>query len=209
VDYAAAVESLIRHAVRWLKQSAHTNTVQFVVYYADDLEDWDAAMNRSLGRSYVAAGSDRVLESLCQELNHLAFGHHASPLTDAVRPLAEALARRETLCIETVCVFGRKLVEVMLAKLLPSLGLREGPVLLNNIEELRKSSRVAPWICSYMHSLRVFGNETVHTRAGESGYLPARLDRGDLVSALCAIRALLSFWNDISSSFPEMRVSFV
>jgi hypothetical protein len=197
LDYPAAVESLIRHAVAWLKKSDHTHTIQFVVYNGNELRDWDKAMNTCLGHTLVSTGHNAVLESLRHEVSHHAKQYRNGPLNGAIRPLLEALSRQEDLCIENICVFGRKLVEIMLDVLLPRLGLTSGPQLMQNIETLRQSSRIAPWIISYMHSLRIFGNETVHVRPEDVGYCPANLAPGDLVSALSAIRSLLVFWDEM------------
>jgi hypothetical protein len=193
-DYRSGIDSLIRHSVRWLKKSEHTHTVQFLIYYADELLHWDSAMDTCLGRTTVSTGRHAVLEGLRRDLLNAAAPHQDGPLAGAVQPLLEALGRKDQLCIEHVCVFGRKLVELALSILLSRYGLKETPVLMTNIEALRQSGQVAPWICSYMHSLRIFGNETVHTRAPERTYLPARLSENDLLSALCALRALLDFW---------------
>ena len=111
VDYSAAVASLIRHATDWLRRSRTTQTVRFVVYLSHELDGWDVAMNRLMGRSFGSAGSDAVLESLCDEIVHLGTLHKGGPLAPALGPLLDALSRRDRLGIEHVCVFGRKLVE--------------------------------------------------------------------------------------------------
>jgi len=201
VDYRAAVESLIRHAVAWLKKSEYTHTVEFVVFSEEELHQWDQAMNSCLGRTLISTGHNEVLGSLCREVTHHAKPHVGGPLDGAIRPLLEALAQQENLGIENICIFGRKLAEIMLRILLPRLGLNCGPNLMQNIEALRQSSRAAPWIVSYMHSLRIFGNEMVHERSGEIGYCPSSLGPGDLVSALSAIRSLLAFWDEIEKEF--------
>jgi hypothetical protein len=201
-DFVAGAETLIRRATAWLRQSAHTHTVQMVFVDSQDMASWDEAMNRSLGRTYLSGGTSQVLVSLCREVFEQ-FSTQADPrLEQATTLLREALSRPDRLYVDQVCVFGRKLVEVMLSILLPRLGLRSSGVLINNIEELRKSPRVAPWIISYMHTLRIFGNESVHVRE-EATYQPARLGISDLVSALSAIRSLLAFWHEFQTALAD------
>ena len=195
--YPSIAESLIRHALHWLKNSNHTHTIQFVVYREDELKVWDAAMNTCLGRSLIAAGTDGVIKSLCQEITQQATSQPNALLQGALEPLANALARSDKLYVQSICVFGRKLVEEMLQVLMPLGGLKIQKELMNNIDALERSRRVAPWITSYMHSLRVFGNEEVHAKPQSPEYRPSRMDKGDLISALSAIRALLSSWPEI------------
>lgn len=56
-----------------------------------------------------------------------------------------------------------------------------------DIEELSQKKIIAPWIGSYMHSLRIFGNEMVHSK----------LSNVDCISSLSAIRALINFFSNI------------
>lgn len=195
VDYEAAIESLLRNALTWLKKSDHTEKVNFVVHRSDELQAWDSALNRVLGRSLVAAGSDQVLQGLVKELGHQMAEKSASPLAGAIIPLQQALVKTDSICIENVCVFGRKLCELISSELIRRHKLKLGAMLLNNIETLRQAKVVAPWICSYLHSLRIFGNETVHTRSAVK-YVPKSLDQNDLIAALSAIKSLLAFWTN-------------
>lgn len=204
VDYSAGIGTLLREAVTWLKKSEHTGAIQFVVHLDDELGEWDAAMNQCLGRTYVSSGHDAVIDSLRREIAHLGRAHADGPLHGALRPLLDSLGAGESICIESVCVFGRKLVELMVSRLLAAHRLKESAILLNNIEELRKCAALAPWILSYMHSLRIFGNETVHSRDGGADYRPPCLGTGDLVCALSAARALLAFWDDEVRASPSL-----
>ena len=192
--YPRLADILIQESVRWLRKSDQTHTVQFVVFEEAQVSEWDAAINRTLGRSLISAGSDAVLKSLCQEIVDAVRSQPDRRLAGATAPLAAALSGKDPLVVESVCVWARKLVEAMLMVLLPNQKITPGRDLASNIDHLGTSKTVAPWIVSYMHSLRIFGNESVHARGEAPGYHPARLDRSDLVSALSAVRSLLAFW---------------
>ena len=194
VDYEAAIGSLLKNALRWLKKSDHAEKVNFVVYSSEDLAVWDSALNQAMGRSLVAAGSDEVLKGMVKELAHQLSVTQESAFSSAIVPLQQALSKPDSICIENICVFGRKLCELLSLHLVERHNLKLSPILLNNIETLRESKIVAPWICSYMHSLRIFGNETVHTRSSVK-YVPKSLDQNDLIASLSAIKSLLAFWN--------------
>lgn len=197
--YPKLIETLIRQGLLWLKKSDQTHTVQFVVFEKEQMVAWDDAMNKTMGRSLISAGSDAVLVSLCQEVMDAIRSRPDGRLAGAVVPLADALAHQDRLSIENVCVWGRKLVETMLVTLLPALKIPPGRDLAPNIDLLARSKTVAPWIVSYMHSLRIFGNESVHARGDEPGYHPTRLEKSDLVSALSAMRSLLAIWPVVAS----------
>ena len=192
--YPRLTDILIQESVRWLRKSDQTHTVQFVVFEEAQVSEWDVAINRTLGRSLISAGSDAVLKSLCQEIVDAIRSQPDRRLAGATAPLAAALSGKDPLVVESVCVWARKLVEAMLMVLLPNQKIMPGPDLASNIDHLGTSKAVAPWIVSYMHSLRIFGNESVHVRGEAPGYHPARLDKSDLVSALSAVRSLLAFW---------------
>ena len=192
--YLRLIETLIRQGLLWLKKSDQTHTIQFVVFEEEQMVAWDEAMNKTMGRSLISAGSDAVLVSLCQEIIDAIHSRPDGRLAGAVVPLVDALAHQDRLSIENVCVWGRKLVETMLLVLLPIIQIKPDRDLASNIEALGKSKAVAPWIVSYMHSLRIFGNESVHAKGDTPGYHPSRLEKGDLVSALSAVRSLLAVW---------------
>ena len=69
--------------------------------------------------------------------------------------------------------------------------------LLGDIEALYKTNKVAPWIISYFHSLRGFGNEGVHFK-GNVPYTPNKLQTGDLTAILCSISRVLTYWKEFT-----------
>ena len=199
VDYPAAVQSLLRHAFAWLRRSRDTEVVRYYVFEPDELQQWDQAMNTSLGRSYVDAAHEFVARSLCQEIvARIDGGGLSKAPADLAASLRHALSDPERLSVQTVATFGRKLAEAVTEELCCVLGIAVQRELINNIEAVRRGSVVADWIVSYLHSLRVFGNEGVHSLAGKRQVIPSRLSSEDLVSLLSAIRALMSFWEEWS-----------
>jgi hypothetical protein len=106
------------------------------------------------------------------------------------------VADPDRLCVQTIATFGRKLAELMTEQLCRDLDLPLARDLLTNIETVRNTHMLAGWISSYLHSLRVFGNEGVHSLAAKRSVVPARLSPEDLLSILCAIRSVLRFWDE-------------
>ncbi len=196
-DYAPAVRSLLKHALAWLRQSRHTQAVRYYVLNPRELAEWDAAMNSSLGRTYVDTHGEAALTSLCRDVVHQIDGRVLSRhFVELEAPLRKAVADPDRLCVQTIATFGRKLSELMTEQLCRDLDLPIARDLLTNIESVRNSNMLAGWITSYLHSLRVFGNEGVHSIAAKRSVVPARLSPEDLLSILCAIRATLRFWDE-------------
>ena len=192
-DYNSTIESLVRNSILWLKKSSFTKKIIFVVYDHSDLLIWDEALDKIMGRSYSAPGNSLSLEGIIKEVVHLLHQLTESKLHTATIPLLHALEKNENVCIENICVFGRKLCELMCLELLKKHDLNIHPMLMNNIETLQQSKIIAPWISSYMHSLRIFGNETVHMK-DDVKYKPNHLNENDLIASLSAIKSLVSFW---------------
>lgn len=54
-------------------------------------------------------------------------------------------------------------------------------------------SGVASWIRSYLHVLRVLGNESAHEKRGE-GRSPAHVEARDVAIGLFCLQRVLEFW---------------
>ncbi|MFC1705424.1 hypothetical protein ACFL59_01215, partial [Planctomycetota bacterium] len=150
-NYHAAFQSMIEGTLEWLKRSTHTTQVDFVAYHDDELDLWDNAMNECLGRTTIAPDASAVLDAFRRDTLLRIEGYGDGPLSGAAVPLEEALMRSERLCIEHICVFGRKLVEVVLAQLLPDFGLKRTGTLLHDIEAVRRTGHLPAWYASHMH----------------------------------------------------------
>jgi hypothetical protein len=194
-NYEAAIHSLLHYAFLWLCQSRHTEVVRLFIYEENDMRAWDSAMNMSLGRSFVDAGNEAMLRGLCQEIiAKINQGVLRGPLAELETPLRMAVTAPDKLCVQTIATFGRKLAETMTEQLCIANGLPLKRELLMNIEAIRIAKVTAEWIPSYLHSLRVFGNEGAHSLSSKRGVLPTQLSSDDLLTILCAIRAIMSFW---------------
>jgi hypothetical protein len=195
-SYDAAVSALLHQAFFWLRHSAHTEVVRLFVYEREDLIAWNHAMNVTLGRSFVDSTSEEIAGRLCQEIvSKIDRGVLSGPLNELETPLRTAIAVPENICVQTVATFGRKLAEAVTEQLCRSQGLPLKRELMMNIEAVRCNKLVAEWICSYLHSLRVFGNEGVHSLGSKNAVTPSQLCSDDLLTILCAIRSVISFWD--------------
>jgi hypothetical protein len=191
----SAVETLIFAAIHWLKKADRAEVICCTLLQKEELDRWNEAMNQALGRAFAGVDGDPVMVALQSEVLSLVRKHRDGVLRPALHPLLEALQVQGPLCIELVCTFSRTLCEVTVRECLKEAGKKTSGDLLSSIENLRKTGKVAPWVCSYMHGLRVLGNKSVHPAHKPPKYHPKTLGAADLVSALAAVRCLLTFWD--------------
>ncbi len=197
-DTQGAVSALMFAALDWMKKANDLDTIGCALFQRAELDAWSASMNQVLGRSSAAAEGDPLIDALRAEVLALAGPHRDGVLEPGLKPFTETLKVQGPLCIELVCTFSRTLCEIIVRECLKTQGTKPSGDLLNSIEKLRQSGKVAPWVCSYMHGIRVLGNKSVHPATEPPRYVPSTLDGSDLVSSLAAVRCLLQFWGNLA-----------
>lgn len=187
------IHSLIIESLNWLKQSSGVNSMHCSLLHIDEMELCNQEMNQTLNRSSIN-DTDPVLQELRSETRDLLEDHKTGLLSKATEPLIHALSSKEGLNIELVCTFSRTLCELIVREVGKKKSVKTSGDLLSSIENLRSSGFISPWIASYMHSVRIMGNKSVHPSKSPPKYIPSKLDESDLMSSLIAIKALLNFW---------------
>jgi O-acetyl-ADP-ribose deacetylase (regulator of RNase III) len=182
---------LVPSAIRHLERSFALRRIAFVAYRKAEAELLSRQMDELLGRARVLATSGPIEEGLRKELD-VAFSRVAGLPGDQQPPNLSELRRLilspESRALE-IGISGRRLVEFMAARLLAK---KVGGDLMTDIEALA-ATHVAPWIRSYMHTLRVIGNEQAHQRNADARHPPHVTDR-DVTACLFCIQRLLDFW---------------
>jgi hypothetical protein len=194
VDKERSVQSLVLESLMWLKQAKSTKSIHCSLLHKDELCIWNDSMNRALSRSSVDPSADPMLEALKLELLSVLDGHKEGVLKDGVNPLLSALSTKDGLNIELVCTFSRTLCELIVRDTCRRHSVKSSGDLLSSIERLRTEGIASPWVCSYMHGIRVLGNKSVHPPKSLPKFKPSKLEIRDLSAALIGIRSLLEFW---------------
>ncbi len=197
IDYQQAVASLLRHGVEWLRRSIYTKRLRYYVFEEAGMAAWDDAMNACLGRSYVDTGKKSILCGLCREIVHVIDKYDVADEIFAriLNELRDTLGQPNHISPQRVAIVGHKLAEYVAERLCQIANVTVKRELVNNIEALRKT-KVADWVLSYLNSLRVFGNESVHEIGSRRDKVPSCLGENDLVSILSAIRSVIDFWQN-------------
>ncbi len=184
----AVLASCRRHLVRL----PHLQRVIFVERDEARAAAFDRALDDALGRERIVLPRGALVDGLRRELVALVAKGSGSVSADGGRVLGElgrVVADVESRSFE-IGMVARRTLERVLADL-P--GKRVGPM-YQQIDRLGEAG-VADWMRSYMHTLRIFGNEAAHDRDA-SERRPRALTERDLALCLFCLERVVSFWVD-------------
>jgi len=168
--------------------------VETVLLYVNrEGERASSILNQCLKRS------DEALLRLDRTDRRIALvGHKIQRILSFDRPrgrvafveLADLLTRDDGSFV-TVAGVSRRVVEALMFEALDAAGEDVSGELIQNIEALSKL-KVAPWVLSYMHMLRIFGNEAVHEKPQDRR--PNAVNQGDFGVLLICLDQVLEWW---------------
>ena len=183
---------LLPAARRAIDRSSKLDRISFVEINPVRATELDTAMNDLLGRSNVRLPKGSLILNLKADIlaaisksQHLVPAGHRTLIDEMRRVLNIDDARSFE-----VGILGRRLVEFVVDELLNKK--KTSPNLDMKIEELSNRG-VAGWIRSYMHVLRMLGNESAHEK-DNSGKRPAFASEDDLVISLFCVLRVWNFW---------------
>ena len=194
-----AIGMLLQAAMDWLAVSRFTSSVNFVITNDADIDAWSSAMDSALGRTFLAdedysTASSELRDRLVEQIQALLHGEKDPCMRHVLTDLQAAMAQAPVQAsIQHIGVLGRLVAEAMAARLCRDLGITPGPTAFGNIEKLQQVPSISKWINSYLHSLRVLGNESVHI-AERDQRIPQTLAAGDLVVIFGNMARVLDFY---------------
>ena len=192
-DKKTLAQILIETSINWLNASTKCHSIRCSIFYTELLVEFDALMNESLNRTFANSGSNSILSALINELKVELSKLLDTELNEGATPLLSALSVKGDINIQLVCTFARTLCELVVKETLASRQRKVSGDLLSSIERLRNDGIASPWICSYMHGIRILGNKSVHPNKSTPSYEPKILGENDLTNALTGIKAILDF----------------
>ncbi len=186
------VAELFPAAEKALRRFPTLERVMFVDKDPVKVAGMDEALNQLLRRSRVLLPRGDLMGNLCVEIcadidaAAASIPHLTWPLfTEMKRILRDEKARSFE-----VGMLARRLVEIVVDDLLQ--GRKTLPELASKIEKTVDVG-VAPWIRSYMHLLRVLGNESAHEKLSDTRR-PLYVAEDDLTVCLLCMQRVLRFW---------------
>ena len=158
-----------------------------------EIERQFGTINPSLPKADLIAGLMKELQALAQTLSASTSGLQKRMAGEMLE-----LAKAPMSNASSIGVLARRLAELVTDSLYKSSSRLD---LHKKIEDLGKAG-VSPWVVSYLHTLRVIGNEVVHIREPGSR-LPAALSEDDVTVCLFCIQRVAQFWLDTRNEKEE------
>jgi len=180
---------LIETSLDFLKYSRFLKKIYFIEINDHKASQFNKAMNAALGRTKIKSPKGALAEILKQDLNrHIdsllnlhddeeIFQDLKRVINSDFRPFEFGAASRKTIekLIEHICPKSKKQSD-----------------LLKKIESLPEVG-VSQWIGSYFHTIRVFGNEAVHSKDTQNRK-PEYVDEKDLEIGMYCLSKILEFY---------------
>lgn len=200
IDDKLVISSLLDISLEFLKYSRFLNKVYFVVYDKDKSIIFNEQMNDTLGRVKIKSPTGVLADLLKKDLNSqigLLIDKHKDDevFYDLKRVLNTDFRPFEFGAIT------RKTIEKIIEKI--------NPIEKNRIELIKKIQSlstigVSQWILSYFHTIRIFGNEAVHSKDLKNR-TPEFVDDKDLEIGMYCMLKIIEFylnhnWNTNSNS---------
>ena len=169
--------------------------IRFVAFQQADAEVLSEALDHHLGRHHNQLDRFQLLDDICKDIDNLirSSGLQEQMLLDLLQVLNGA--RIQTYQLGPL---ARITAEWVARRVLESKGKKPIFELFKSIEELR-TLNIAPWMISYLHTLRVFGNMSVHDPGNR--HTPESIEPQDVVLMLYCLQRVLAFSIGQDSSF--------
>jgi hypothetical protein len=151
------------------------------------------AMDNVLGRARVLIPKSDLIRGIRQDiLRRIETILSLSKSTNAQLffDLRRIIASEDSRSFE-IAIVSRRVVELIVRSIAAATA---GRPLMNAIEDLSQHG-VADWIRSYMHTVRIFGNESAHEKCKDKRS-PAMITEADVALCLFCVLRILDFWID-------------
>ena len=193
ISRAGIIRTLLPRCQEALSTSQKLQRITFAERDPEKALEIDRAISEVLGRKELKFPRNEVMESLRNEILTLASqAAQSHPETELFSEITNVFRRQDLRSFEAG-VLARRLVEFVVDDVIRKDGSTPGIDLYNKIETLH-NRKVSMWMSSYMHLLRIFGNESVHERYDDR--LPSELTENDFIISLFCLNRVLRFWLD-------------
>lgn len=190
IDNELVISSLLDVSLEFLKYSRFLNKVYFIVYSSEKANAFNKQMNSILGRVKIKSPTGELANILRRDLNislDLLIDIHPTEevfkdlkriLNSDFRPFEFGAITRKSI---------EKIIEILNP---PSKNQFE---LIKKIDSLNQSIGVSQWIQSYFHTIRIFGNEAVHSKESDKR-IPEFIEEKDLEIGMYCMARIIDFY---------------
>jgi hypothetical protein len=194
------ISALLDISLEFLKYSRFLKKVYFVVRDSSKADAFNKQMNNTLGRVKIKSPSGELANLLRKDLNTgIDSLIELHPKEEVFRDLKRVL-NSDFRPFEFGAI-TRKSIEIIIEKINPSS--RNHFELIKKIDSLRQTIGLSQWIQSYFHTIRIFGNEAVHSKDTEKR-TPEFVDEKDLeIGMYCMARIVEFYLSYMNKRFSE------
>jgi hypothetical protein len=198
-DVDEVVEQIVTVARPALERARFLERLLFVAYDERTAVRFRTVLERKLGRVRVPLASERLRAArhdAAAKAAHLVASGRISPAgCVALDDLRRLLLWDEVGNFE-LSIAGRRVAELVVEAHLKARGSpKPKDELIARIEQLSEY-HVADWVRSYLHTLRVFGNESAHSKHADKR-TPAHIDERDVELWCLSLHRVLDFWGSL------------
>lgn len=191
------IKALLDGSQDYMRRSPNFQKVIFVEFNERRAHELDRAMNDALGRVKVVLPRGKRVEGLREEILKTierAFIVAGPKGHDLFGDLRRFVSSDQSRSFE-LGIISRRLVEFIVDDLSPRSTKFE---LWKKIDALSEH-HIADWIRSYMHVLRVLGNESAHEKDREKR-VPKNINEADMELCLFCLQRLVDFWLSVKAT---------
>jgi O-acetyl-ADP-ribose deacetylase (regulator of RNase III) len=197
------IKALLDSAQKYMNRSQTLKRIVFVEINKERARQLDKAMNDALGRVKVVMPKGALSEQLRKEIGEKveAAAALAGPKGHEVfSDLRRLIGSGQSRSFE-IGIVSRRLVEFVADDLLRKS--KKGFDLYRKIDSLSERG-VADWVRSYMHVLRILGNESAHEK-DRGDRVPANIEEDDLTLCFFCLQRVLDFWVTLNGASDAAR----
>jgi hypothetical protein len=189
INSAKVMEILLKKIEYLLLNSTHIEEVMLVAYQDEQAKRLNASMNSTLGRKPSLFKQDQIMSAVIGGIIGLYKDEPNCLQNKAFLDLHAEICQTE-IDATKLAIIARSMCEYILSSLYPSNLKRE----LAGMIPLLRERGAQPWIESYFHLIRVFGNVHAHDQPRQK--ISAQIGVSDLLIVLFGIERVLRFYVD-------------
>jgi hypothetical protein len=193
LDFTKTINALLTRLSETLKNNSTLERILFVEYNQQKSIDISEALDSLLNRTQTILPVNDVVSGAKAEILQ-SIQNNASPqfkTSETYKLIRHAFDSRNTKSV----IYGiacRRLTERLLNEIYDNESDFGTMSLFHKIKRMSELN-VAKWVISYLHVIRIFGNESAH-EIGTENQIPKSIDERDLSLLLFCMQRIVEFW---------------
>lgn len=191
ISAKSIISPLINSSLDFLQYSRFLNKVTFVLFEKDKILEFNKSMNEILDRVKVNHQNNNITKHITKNIKKSIslIKKKRSDLKPLLFEYQKSLTKSSFSSFE-INGQARKILEVIIDDINPKS--KKIITLMDKIDSL-ENRNIAPWVINFMHTIRIFGNETLHHRE-KANRVPLSIEQKDFEISLYCIQVIFEFY---------------